>query len=288
MPREWDAWTYDSLPLPHELWGRRTIARLVLAGHETVLDAGCGTGRDTALLLDAVPGGRVVAVDGSATMLARLRERITQLDELDGAGRLDRLDVVQADLMHPLAVAGEFVDAVFSVAAFHWVPDHETLFANLAAVLRPGGQLVFECGGANNAASVERALRNVLGEPPDVWNFAGATETKQRLIAAGFTDIEVLLVPDPARFGIAPGLDELDSGSPNSGNPNSGGSDHDHDGASHEMLLRYLETVVLGAHLDRLAVDERAAFVRAVAENLDDPVVDYVRLTVSARRATAD
>ena len=39
-------------------------------------------------------------------------------------------------------------------ATFHWIADHRTLFANLAAVLRPGGRISAQCGGAGNIASV--------------------------------------------------------------------------------------------------------------------------------------
>lgn len=56
MPREWDATTYDSLPLPHLEWGRRTLDRLGLSGDERVLDLGCGTGRDTSPCSTASPG----------------------------------------------------------------------------------------------------------------------------------------------------------------------------------------------------------------------------------------
>jgi trans-aconitate 2-methyltransferase len=248
MPREWDAAAYDTLPLPHERWGRRTLDRMVLTGSETVLDAGCGTGRDAVALLDLLPAGRVVAVDASASMLGALRERLDA--HVPDRGR--RIDVVQADLTKPLPLAGP-VDAVFSVAAFHWIPDHGALFGRLAQALRPGGQLVFECGGAGNIAAVDWALRAVLGDLPDVWNFADAETTAAHLEAAGFIDAEVALVPDPARFD------------------------------DPETLHRYLETVVLGAHLDRLHADERAAFVGAVAERLPEPVIDYVRLTVAAR-----
>src|SRR5882724_6832998 len=102
MTHEWNAAAYDALPLPHQQWGLRTIDRLELTGTETVLDAGCGTGRDAEVLLRRLPGGRVIAVDGSVTMLDRLRERL--------APDLDRVDVVRADLSRPLPIRGP-VDA---------------------------------------------------------------------------------------------------------------------------------------------------------------------------------
>jgi len=67
---EWDAHTYDALPLPHEHWGATAIAHLQLNGNETVLDLGCGTGRDAEHLLRLLPHGHVVAVDGSSQMLS--------------------------------------------------------------------------------------------------------------------------------------------------------------------------------------------------------------------------
>ncbi|MDX6346393.1 MAG: trans-aconitate 2-methyltransferase [Streptomyces sp.] len=246
MPREWDATTYDALPLPHLGWGRRTLARLPLSGDERVLDLGCGTGRDTAALLDRLPNGRVVAVDGSLRMLGQLRARLE--------GRLDRVDVLHTDLTRPLPLREE-VDAVSSVATFHWIPDHAALFAHIAAVLRPGGRFVAECGGRGNIATVSAAVDDVLGPQPAVWNFAGVAETEQRLRDAGFTGIEVGLLPDPAR--LEPG----------------------------EQLRSYLAVVVLGGQLERLPEDEREAFVDAVADRLPEPVVDYVRLTISATRA---
>ena len=50
----------------------------------------------------------------------------------------------------------------------------------------------------------------------------------------------------------------------------------------------FLSTVILRAHLDRMPESERAGFVRAVAERLPSPVIDYVRLNITARRAGAD
>jgi trans-aconitate 2-methyltransferase len=246
MLREWDATAYDALPLPHQQWGKRTLGQLTLNGTERVLDMGCGTGRDTAALLDLLPRGQVVAVDGSLRMLDQLRKRL--------AGRLDRVEVVHADITEPLPVQGH-VDAVTSVATFHWIPDHAKLFAGIAAVLRPGGRFVAECGGLGNIAAVSAVVDSVLGEQPAVWNFAGAEETERRLRDAGFTGVDVALVPDPAR--LEPG----------------------------EQLRSYLATVVLGGQLERLPAAEQEAFVTAVAARLAEPVIDYVRLTISATRA---
>jgi trans-aconitate 2-methyltransferase len=247
MFREWDAAAYDALPLPHLRWGRRTLARLDLAGDETVLEAGCGTGRDTEALLELLPKGRVVAVDASASMLERLRARLD--------GRLDRVDVIPADLTTPLPL-GETADAASSVATFHWIHDHDAVFGNIAAALRPGGRFAADCGGAGNIAAVRAAVQDVLGRPADeMWHFAGIDDTRDRLERAGFTDVDVDLVPDPAR---------LEAG---------------------EQFHGYLATVVLGAHLKHLTPEERPGFVDAVAARLDEPVVDYVRLVFTATRA---
>jgi trans-aconitate 2-methyltransferase len=248
QPREWDATSYDALPLPHERWGQRLLAALPLRGDETVLDVGAGTGRDTAALLERLPYGHVIAVDGSAAMLARLSERLTGTSP-------DRLTVLRADLTALLELDRP-VDAAFSVATLHWLPDHAAVFRSLAGVLRPGGMLRAEWGGAGNCANVETALAS-LGLPPlnAACNFGTAAETAGRLTAAGFTDVDVAHVPDPAR--LQPGA----------------------------QLEAFLATVVLGSVLESLPAAERAEAVRQVAARLPEPTVDYMRLQASARKA---
>jgi trans-aconitate 2-methyltransferase len=252
---EWDAHTYDKLPLPHQRWGRDAIRRLQLAGDETVMELGCGTGRDAELLLDALPNGRVIAVDGSEQMLAQLRHRL--------ACRLDRVTVVQADLRQALSqpeLSDESVDAALSVATLHWLPDHDVVFQTVATALRPGGRFVAEAGGAGNVDRVRAALRAVTGSSDgdggQLWNFAGIEETTRRLQRAGFTDITVELVPDSAA---------LERG---------------------EQLEAYLALVVLGAQLRELPARHRQSFVHAVARELGEPVIDYVRLRIDATRAS--
>jgi|SRR5450631_4429767 trans-aconitate methyltransferase len=87
--REWDAASYDALPLPHERWGQRLLATLPLRGDEIVLDVGAGTGRDTEALLRRLPGGHVIAVDGSAVyrVAARLPEPAVDYVRLQAAAR---------------------------------------------------------------------------------------------------------------------------------------------------------------------------------------------------------
>ena len=87
-----------------------------------MLDAGCGTGQVTEMLRARLPRGEVVALDGSASMIERARERLGD----------DRVTYVVADLQRPIPI-DEPVDAVLSTATFHWVLDHDALFRNLAA-----------------------------------------------------------------------------------------------------------------------------------------------------------
>jgi trans-aconitate 2-methyltransferase len=243
---EWNASVYDSLPLPHKRWGAAAIERLRLAGDETVVDFGCGTGRDSQRLLDALPRGRVIAIDGSRQMLEQLETRL--------AGHGPRLRVVQADLREPLDLDAA-VDAALSVATLHWLPDHDVVFRSVASVLRPGGRFIAEAGGLGNIAEFRRAVAAVGGDTGDaLWNFADADSTRARRVTAGFTDVRVDLVSDPAR--LEPG----------------------------EQLEAFIATVLLGAQLRELPTNERQPFVRAVAARLDEPVIDYVRLQISALR----
>lgn len=249
-PREWDAVRYDQQPLPHERWGQGVLAGLPLAGEERVLELGAGTGRDTAALLERLPAGHVVAVDGSAAMLAQLRERLADVGS-------DRLTVLRADLNQPL-VLDRPVDAVFSVATLHWLPDHAAVFRSVAGVLRPGGLLRAEWGGAGQLASIEAALDQMgLPRVGQTCNFATAEETRARLSAAGFTDVDVRLTPDPVR--LVPG----------------------------GQLEAYLATVVLGAVLDPLPPQCHRRVVDEVVARLPEASVEYVRLQAAARRAPA-
>jgi trans-aconitate 2-methyltransferase len=246
--REWNASVYDRVSSPQVAMAGPVLDRLELRGDETVLDAGCGSGRVTELLLERLPEGRVIAVDSSPAMIEHAR-----------AALAERATVFQADLVE--LELDEAVDAVFSNAVFHWVPDHDRLFARLHAALRPGGQLVAQCGGEGNVARLHRAANELAREPRFAghfeewvrpWNFAGPEETTERLRLVGFDQIQAWLEPYP----VTP-----------------------------DDPVTYLRTVCLGPFLERLPDELREEYVAAVRERIGDEL-DYVRLNITAIRTT--
>jgi trans-aconitate 2-methyltransferase len=184
--REWDAQSYDRVGGHMARRGAGVLERIDLRGDEVVLDAGCGTGRVTALILERLPKGRVIALDGSARMLDQARERLD--DDR-------RVRFVHADLTTPIDL-GEDVEVVVSTSALHWVPDHLVVFRGFASMLQPGGRLHVDCGGAGNIAGVQQAIA-VAGVTWSPWNFRSDADAEEALAAAGFEHISTWLHPDP-------------------------------------------------------------------------------------------
>ncbi|HYM84708.1 MAG TPA: methyltransferase domain-containing protein [Candidatus Dormibacteraeota bacterium] len=247
--REWDGATYDRISDSMARMGEVVLDRLPIRGGERVLDAGCGSGRVTERLLERLPRGHVVALDASASMLETARTRLARFG--------GRVSFVRADLGSPLPLEPR-VDAILSTATFHWVPDHDALFRHLASVLRPGGRLVAQCGGAGNIETVMRVLDTVGDGWRGPTHFETPEATEARLGAAGFESIRCWLTHEPV---------ELEPGEP---------------------FETYLRTIVLGAHVERLPEAEREGFVREVAARLPAPRLDYVRLNIDATRGTPD
>ncbi len=245
---DWDAATYDRIADPMTRWGTAVLDRLTLEGHETVLDAGCGSGRVTERLAARLSHGTVVALDCSPAMLTEARRRLAPFGSRVRFIEADLLDLTPT-ILEPCAP----VDAVFSTATFHWVLDHDRLFANLAAVLRPGGQLVAQCGASGNIAKLIEAVHRAGYSRAGHWNYATPAQTRDRLIASGFDEVEVWTNPEPTPI-------EAD------------------------QLETYLRTVCLRSQIAELPEAEHPAFLQAVIEAMEEPVIDYVRLNILARR----
>ena len=245
-PREWDAEVYDRVSDPQFEWSLEVIERLAAQPHETVLDAGCGSGRVTEELVKRA--GRVIGVDASEGMVEKARERLGPDVDLR-VGDLSELDL------------GEQVDAIFSNAVFHWIPDHDRLFARLYDTLQPGGRLVAQCGAKGNVAALVRVIIEVAADDrfgrhfrdfQGGWNFAGPGETTERLKGAGFEDVRCWV----QRKIVQP-----------------------------KEPLAFLRAVTLGQHLALLPEELHDPFADAVAERMGDPLrLEYMRLNIEARR----
>jgi trans-aconitate 2-methyltransferase len=249
--KDWDAASYQRISLPHEEWAEALLARLAPSPGETVLDAGCGTGRVTTKLVDALPDGRVIAVDGSPAMIETVRKVLRPTDDAFVA------DLTALELPEP-------VDAVVSSAVFHWIPDHPKLFGRLRAALRPGGRMEAQCGGEGNLDAFRTASGEVAAREPyaalmgragfeEPWYYAGVPETEERLRAVGFAPSDVSLQPwevtppDPRAF---------------------------------------MRTLILKPHMDCLPAELQEPFIDDVLAVTGEPLtIRYVRLNISATAA---
>ena len=258
LAREWDAGEYEELSAPQTRWGVEVLERLGARGDEDAIDAGCGTGRVTELLLAKLPGGSVLAVDGSRAMVEAARRRFAGEPRV----RVERQDLLSLEVDEP-------VDLIFSTATFHWIDDHNRLFESLARALKPHGRLVAQCGGEGNIARATRATKETMEEErvsdyfggwQDDKYYADPQTTARRLEAAGFEEVETWLHDEVAAF------DSVDE------------------------LARFLGAVVLGGHLESLPEEEQGPFAAAVAEKVaavdGRPALDYVRLNITAKKST--
>ncbi|HJU16451.1 MAG TPA: methyltransferase domain-containing protein [Stellaceae bacterium] len=171
------------------------LTRLKLAGGESVLEIGCGTGALTLPLAAAVgQEGRVVAVDISEPMLGLARQRVEERGLANVTLRLGDAQVF------------DFAPAAFDLATSRmgvmFFADPIAAFRNIGGALKPGGRLVFACWAPLSEnrhwlISYEVALHH-LGPPaprsarvPDPLAFADPDYVREVLAAAGFAEIAV-------------------------------------------------------------------------------------------------
>ncbi|MGC2194755.1 MAG: methyltransferase domain-containing protein [Terriglobales bacterium] len=259
MTKEWNATLYHQISAPQVSWGKKVLARVSLRGDERLLDAGCGTGRLTRDLLEALPQGHVIALDVSRNMIDAAR---AYLDPDFGS----RVEFICCDLLD-LPFEQEF-DGIFSTASFHWVLDHERLFRNLYRALRPGGWLCAQCGGGKNLARLLARVDRLVASPAYAdyfagyqwpWEYSDAETAATRLRRAGFEQIETSLEEAPTTFPSAA-----------------------------EFQL-FVESVILRNHLQRIpddAVRQRflSELTRQSAADETPFLLDYWRLNLKGKR----
>jgi trans-aconitate 2-methyltransferase len=295
---DWDAAKYHRISDPQLAWGRTVAARLAPVSGERILDLGCGTGRLTEEIA-ATPGIFVVGLDRSAAMLqeAVSRQARGQTSMSDSSrnsapivalspavapktpglgswGQTPAMDsyralaYVQAD-----GAALPFVDAfdaVFSTATFHWIPDHDRLFATIHRALKKDGRLVAQAGGERNLEQLYGRARRLMRSPQyarfyaswlEPCHFENVSDTEARLKRAGFQDFEASLAIAPVTF------------------------------EQPEAYAEFVAAVCLRYQLDRLPLEDRGVFMSRLTDEAisDEPplTLDYWRLNIYARKAGA-
>ena len=254
---KWNAAAYDNVSTVQERWGRAVIETLPLKGDETILDAGCGSGRVTVHLLERLPRGYLFGVDKSQAMIDQASAKL--------AAYSDRSQFICADLVE--VALPKKVDFVFSNAVFHWLLDHDKLFRHLGTLMRSGGVFRSQSGGKGNLAQAKE-IADKLRDFPEfeayfrTWeyptNYADAEETAQRMTAAGFTDVLTDLVEAPTDFD------------------------------SRESFAAFVQNVVLLPYLSRLPDEEvKQSFLTTFVDEIGKAFsgrywLDYVRLNIRA------
>jgi len=142
---------YDSVAgLQREVGDRLLQSISIPAGEDAVvLDLGCGTGHFYPQLSRLAENISYIGVDLACGMVEYARSRFA------GAGQW-----IVGDAEH-LPVAASSVDLVFSSLAIQWCRDPQLVFAELARVLRPGGQCVFTSLGPDTLKELKESWASV-------------------------------------------------------------------------------------------------------------------------------
>lgn len=259
MNTYWNADVYQRIGTPMQRWAQAVIDDLHLEGGETVLDAGCGPGAVTLDLARRLPRGRVIAVDISREMVEALARRVAE----EG---VENVEPLVGDLMD-LRLDRQ-VDAVFSNAVFHWVPDHHALYRSLFRSTRRGGRLRAQCGGGDIFRRLWGVAREVRQWPEfrqafdgfrEAHHFRSVEETAAALESAGWRDVHVDTWEAPVAFD------------------------------RREDAREYLRTIILRADVAALRPGDPQPYLQAVVDEFirryGEPFTpDYVRMDIRARR----
>ncbi|HSD56594.1 MAG TPA: methyltransferase domain-containing protein [Methanotrichaceae archaeon] len=192
---KWNPEDYEKNSSAQEKWADTLISGLKLKGNEHILDIGCGDGKITAKMAARVPEGQVLGIDSSQDMIDFARKRFppSQYANL----RFELGDALGLDFDQEFDLATSF-------ACLHWIRDHLTVLKGVRRSLRPGGRLLFQCGGRGNAGELMALTEDLIRESR--WSryfqgfrfpyyFYGTEGYHDWLEQAGLEEIRVELIP---------------------------------------------------------------------------------------------
>ncbi len=195
----------------YQVVNRQLVDMVDFRPGQKIVDLACGTGAVTRLIADRVKGARdslVIAIDMSASAI---REAMTQL----GSARDVALEFIHSRAEHLSTIVKNPVDGVVFCNGIHMVPDKQTLVAEVAATLRPGGTFAFNTTFFQGSVPPEseqfyrrwmskslRALKSTYGMFPKAEKVAARVqltpeEYEELLLKNGFSVARTHLCPAP-------------------------------------------------------------------------------------------
>lgn len=172
-PAAWNAADYARHSSLQEAMASEALGLLELRGDEHVLDIGCGDGRISARIAEAlVPRGSVCGVDASDDMIAFAQRQHAGVANL-------HFMVADARQLH---FEGAF-DAALSFNALHWVPDLAPALQGLRAALVPDGRAWLRLVTQGPVTSLETVAEQVRHHAAWAPHFIGFDDPYLRLDA---------------------------------------------------------------------------------------------------------
>ncbi|MBF2026879.1 MAG: class I SAM-dependent methyltransferase [Oscillatoriales cyanobacterium C42_A2020_001] len=191
MSNQWNAALYDCQHAFVWHYGESLLEWLAPQAGEHILDLGCGTGHLTARI--AASGAQVFGIDANPAMLATAQQTYPHLT----------FAIADARHFQP----SNPVDAVFSNATLHWIPEPDAVIRCVYQALKPGGRFVAEFGGKGNIGAIATALFAELKHLGhlncDTWNpwyFPTVSEYATQLEQQGLEVTRAVLFDRPTQL----------------------------------------------------------------------------------------
>lgn len=158
-------------------YGENLLEILNPQPNERILDLGCGTGQLTEKIAES--GAELTGIDSADKMIEKAKQNYPQL-------HFQVADAKNFQLSQP-------VDAVFSNATLHWIPEADEVISSINKSLKTGGRFIAEFGGKGNIESIVKALYAALEKigfdnPSkfNPWYFPSISEYAAKLEKQGF------------------------------------------------------------------------------------------------------
>jgi ubiquinone/menaquinone biosynthesis C-methylase UbiE len=165
-----------------------TISHLKLNGNETVVDLGCGKGKDVLKLADLVEDGFVYGVDISDGMLEVARKNAEKFD-------VKNVNFIKSELEN-IALDDNIAEYIISNCTINHAKDKNKVWSEIYRILKPGGKFVI-----SDIYSLEPVPEKYSNDPQAVAECWAGAVTKdvyiEQLKRANFKNIEILSETQP-------------------------------------------------------------------------------------------